>query len=208
VLLHLLTRLIILFAGKTYTMLGETGNEGIIARSVKKLFETKRETESLSGGETQVALSVELLEVYNEQVRDLLAPSSGPDGREIPLKVTSKEVVGNVVVAASSEEEVMNVLSLAQSRRCVKSTSSNAESSRSHMLFTIHFDVTMKDGIQRFGKLNVCDLAGSERLAKSGAHAIGVCCFGIVLQCPCLYNCCILTYMLLLCLFYRYREPF
>jgi hypothetical protein len=171
-------------SGKTYTMLGEAGNEGIIARSVKKLFETKRETEALSGGETQVALSVELLEVYNEQVRDLLAPSSGPNGREIPLKVTSKEVVGNVVVATSTEEEVMNVLDLAQSRRCVKATSSNSESSRSHMLFTIHFDVTTKDGIQRFGKLNVCDLAGSERLDKSGAHNVGVRCFGIILHCP------------------------
>jgi hypothetical protein len=180
-------------------MLGETGNEGIIARSVKKLFETKRETESLSGGETQVALSVELLEVYNEQVRDLLAPSSGPNGREIPLKVTSKEVVGNVIVATSTEEEVMNVLALAQSRRCVKATSSNSESSRSHMLFTIHFDVTMKDGIQRFGKLNVCDLAGSERLDKSGAHNVGVRCLGIVLHCACLHNCFILTHILLFC---------
>jgi hypothetical protein len=187
-------------------MLGETGNEGIIARSVKKLFETKRETESLSAGETKVALSVELLEVYNEQVRDLLAPSSGPNGREIPLKVTSKEVVGNVVVATSTEEEVMNVLALAQSRRCVKATSSNSESSRSHMLFTIHFDVTMKDGIQRFGKLNVCDLAGSERLDKSGAHNVGVRCFGIVLHRACLYNCFILTHILLFCLFYQCRE--
>jgi hypothetical protein len=167
-------------------MLGEKGNEGIITRSVKKLFAMKRETESLSCGETQVALSVELLEVYNEQVRDLLAPDSGPNGREIPLKVTSKEVVGNVVVATSTEEEVMNVLALAQNRRCVKSTSSNAESSRSHMLFTIHFDVTMKDGIQRFGKLNVCDLAGSERLNKSGAHHVGVRCFGTVRLFPCI----------------------
>lgn len=161
-------------SGKTYTMLGEDGCEGIIARSVKKLFDMKREMEALSRGDTQVALSVELLEVYNEEVRDLLAPNSGPNGREIPLKVTSKEVVGNVVVATSSEEEVMHVLAVAQSRRCVKATSSNAESSRSHMLFTIHFDVTVKDGIKRSGKLNVCDLAGSERLNKSGAHNVGV----------------------------------
>jgi hypothetical protein len=186
-------------------MLGETGNEGIISRSVKKLFETKRETESLSAGETKVALSVELLEVYNEQVRDLLAPSSGPNGREIPLKVTSKEVVGNVIFATSTEEEVMNVLALAQSRRCVKATS-NSESSRSHMLFTIRFDVTMKDGIQRFGKLNLCDLAGSERLDKSGAHNVGVRYFGSVLHRACLNNSFILTHILLFCLFYQCRE--
>ena len=65
----------------------------------------------------------------------------------------------------------MEVLDLAQSRRCVKATQSNAESSRSHMVFTLHFSVTMKNGIKRAGRLNICDLAGSERLSKSGANS-------------------------------------
>jgi|UPI000581A959 kinesin family protein C1 len=160
-------------SGKTYTMLGHPGSEGIISRSVRKLFDTKREMESLSRSATTVEMSVELLEVYNEQVRDLLAPNAGLNGREISLKVTSQEVVGNLCVSASTEDEVMKVLALAQSRRCVKATSSNSQSSRSHMLFTIHFAVTTKNGIQRKGKLNVCDLAGSERLDKSGANTVG-----------------------------------
>jgi kinesin family protein C1 len=160
-------------SGKTYTMIGEPGNEGIISRSVSKLFEAKREMEALSRGETKVNLCVELLEIYNEQVRDLLAPNSGPNGREVNLKVTSKEVVGNIIVATSTKEDVMHVLELAQKRRCVKATMSNAESSRSHMLFTIHFNVETSDGVSRTGKLHVCDLAGSERLSKSGAAATG-----------------------------------
>ena len=156
-------------SGKTYTMLGEPTNEGLISRSVGRLFEAKHEMEALSRGATQVKLSVELLEIYNEQVRDLLAKKSS---REANLKVTLNEVVGNIVVPTSTKEEVMEVLDMAQKRRCVKATMSNAESSRSHMVFTIHFKVETKDGVSRSGKLYICDLAGSERLNKSGANAV------------------------------------
>jgi kinesin family protein C1 len=160
-------------SGKTYTMLGEPSNEGLIARSVTKLFNAKSEMEALSRGSTQVKLSVELLEIYNEEVRDLLAPTSKKSSRE-SLKVTSKEVIGNILVSTHSKEEVMEVLELAQSRRCVRATNSNAESSRSHMLFTIHFEVETAGGVSRKGKLHVCDLAGSERLDKSGATGGGL----------------------------------
>lgn len=151
---------------------GEGEQQGIIARAVHKMFASKKEMEELSRGATNCEISVELLEVYNEQVRDLLAPNSGPNGRELSLKVTSNEVVGNIVCPANSQKEVMDVLSLAQTRRCVKATQSNAESSRSHMIFTIHFKVNLKGGISRAGKLNVVDLAGSERLGKSGANSV------------------------------------
>lgn len=164
-------------SGKTYTMLGEAGNEGVIARAVNKMFMAKRELEEYSRGTTKVEMSVELLEIYNEQVRDLLVPNAGPNGREVALKVTSNEVVGNLRVPAASEREVMDILGMAQGRRCVKATKSNAESSRSHMVFTLHFSVSMKNGIKRVGKLNICDLAGSERLGKSGANSVvKVCC--------------------------------
>ena len=150
-------------------MLGEDGNDGLIGRSVCKMFEEKHAMEALSKNETQVSMSVELLEVYNEKVRDLLSSEKDQD-----LKVNSSEVVGNIVVKTNTVDEVMKVLRLAQSRRCVKATGSNAESSRSHMIFTIRYNVTMKDGVERNVKLNICDLAGSERLDKSGANNVGV----------------------------------
>ena len=50
----------------------------------------------------------------------------------------------------------------------MRATQSNSESSRSHMLFTIHFEVDGNDGMSRKGKLHICDLAGSERVDKSG----------------------------------------
>ena len=154
-------------------MLGKEGDEGIIARAVKKLFGAKSEMEGLPRGASKVTISVELLEVYNEKVRDLLNQQTGPNGKEIEITVTSKKVVGNIVCQTSSEEEVLAILKDAQKRRCVKATGSNDESSRSHMLFTIHFDVELSDGTVRNGKLNVCDLAGSERLDKSGTNAVG-----------------------------------
>jgi kinesin family protein C1 len=162
-------------SGKTFTLLGEPGNDGLIARSVAKLFEAKQEIIELSRGETRVDISVELLEIYNEQVRDLLAPSGGANGLEVALKVTSNEVIGNERLPVASEGQVAQILSMAQKRRCVKATLSNAESSRSHMIFTVHFHVTNNEGMQRLGKLNICDLAGSERLSKSGANTfVGV----------------------------------
>lgn len=131
------------------------------------MFNAKRELEALSRGKAEITLSVELVEIYNEEVRDLLCTSNS-------LKVSSNEVVGNAVVQTETEDEVLQVLSLAQGRRCVKATESNAESSRSHMLFTLHFQALLPGGITRTGKLNICDLAGSERLGKSGANVVGV----------------------------------
>lgn len=150
-------------------MLGCDGDEGIISRAVDMMFSKKLELENLSRGQTRVCISVELLEVYNEKVRDLLSSD-----RDSELKVTSEAVVGNIVCETESEEEVLSILSMAQERRCVKKTAMNSASSRSHMIFTLHFHMKCDDGVERIGKLNICDLAGSERLSKSGAHIVGV----------------------------------
>jgi Kinesin motor domain len=153
-------------------MLGEEGNLGLISRAVQLLFAQKKEMEESSLGKIKVTILVELLEVYNEKIRDLLSKEKNQN-----LAMASNDVVGNRVVATSTVEEVMTYLTLAQTRRCVKATASNSESSRSHMVFTLQFNATTTDGDEvheRNGKLNICDLAGSERLNKSGAHMIGV----------------------------------
>jgi hypothetical protein len=159
-----------MITGKTFTMLGEPGQEGIVTRSVRKLFAAKDAIMELTRGQSKVEISVELLEVYNEKVRDLLDSSKPAEGQGASLKVKANAAVGSTVVQTNSEDEVASILEKAQSRRCVKATASNAVSSRSHMLFTMYFKVTSKDGSSRIGKLNVCDLAGSERLGKSNAN--------------------------------------
>ena len=84
-----------------------------------------------------------MLEICNDKIRDLLDPSAGKtnNGVEINLKVASNEALDNIVAGAENEEEVAEYLNFAQKRRCVKATKSNAESSWSHLLFTIHFVV-------------------------------------------------------------------
>lgn len=158
-------------SGKKYTMLGTEENPGLTTKAINKLFNTKRTLEESPKGSTKVHISIELLEIYNEQVRDLLSEKKGKSGYAKPnLTLNSNEAVGNIVHTAEDEGCVSAILEKAQKRRCVKATKSNAESSRSHLIFTMNYNVTNASGVQRRGKLSICDLAGSERLSKSESH--------------------------------------
>merc|ERR1711957_1110123 len=133
-------------SGKTYTMLGSNNNPGIISRSVKKIFDYKRHIET-EETDTFVELKLNLVEIYNESVLDLL-PHTASKSKKHDLKLNSNEAIGGISLSVSSESEVLNILDRAISNRCVKTTNSNND-------------------IMRKGKLNICDLAGSERLTKS-----------------------------------------
>jgi len=153
-------------SGKTFTMLGTNDQPGIIYRSILKIFDAKKDIEERCKG--NVNITVELLEIYNENVQDLLVKgrrSSISKGADV--KVNANEAVGNAIIHVSCEEEVIQILNIAQQRRCIKATKSNEESSRSHLIFSLKYVHTSSDGIKRSGKLNICDLAGSERLSKS-----------------------------------------
>ena len=154
-------------SGKTYTMLGDEKNPGIITRALEKLFSAKTDLETTSMGSTNVTITLELLEIYNEHVHDLLSRKGNSSYNEIHLHINSNEALGNKVVEANSTEDVMSVLDIAQKRRCVKATKSNSESSRSHLIFTVNFICHNNNEVVRSGKLHICDLAGSERLSKS-----------------------------------------
>eukprot|EP00985_Skeletonema_marinoi_P007822 scaffold3482_cov128-Skeletonema_marinoi.AAC.8 len=159
-------------SGKTHTMIGDSINRGLIPRAVEKLFASKKEFERSFAGNVSVSIKVELLEIYNEEVFDLLDAEAGPKGQKIKIRLNSNEAVNNVVVEASSQDEVQGVLQLAQQRRCVKATKSNSESSRSHLLFTVRFELSSltNEEMNRQGVLHIVDLAGSERLDKSGSQ--------------------------------------
>ena len=148
-------------------MLGNKKNPGIVKRSIDALFEAKERYEVDSRGELQVEISVELIEIYNEQVKDLLARKMHTNDSN--LSVNGNEVIGNVNYPVSKVSEVQKILDVAQKYRVVKATKSNEESSRSHLIFTMIFTVLDKSGVCRKSKLNICDLAGSERLGKSGS---------------------------------------
>ena len=155
-------------------MIGDSENQGLIPRSIQLLFDTKASMEKKCKAQKQdvnIDIAVELVQIYNEEVYDLLPPDAGPNGELLKVDVNSHEAVGNCRVIATCKQDVDNVLQLAQSRRCVKATKSNAESSRSHLLFTIHFNVSSDSNkdLVRNGCLHIIDLAGSERVDKSGS---------------------------------------
>jgi len=158
-------------SGKTYTMLGggNEANSGIINKAISKLFDEKHLLEDTSKGLTTADISVELFEIYNEQVRDLMSMNKDGSYNNLNISDNANEVIGNKVLEASCKEEIYSILARAQKRRCVKATKSNEESSRSHFIFTLNFVVRNASGILRKSKLNICDLAGSERLSKSQA---------------------------------------
>ena len=158
-------------AGKTFTMMGENEEMGIMLRSFLELF-NRIETFS---GERNYKVRVSYLEIYNEIVRDLLNPSTAfLDVREDPHKGVMVSDLSEL--EAKRPEEVINLLRLGNRRRTCEPTEANLTSSRSHAVLQIV--VECKDraaGIEAevvSGKLSLIDLAGSERAANTKNRGI------------------------------------
>jgi len=158
--------------GKSHTMQGM--NEppemrGIIPNSFVHIFE------KIAGDTSKIFLvRASYMEIYNEEIRDLLGkdPRAKLDLKEKDNSVYVKDLTSFVVRSVSEIDHVMNV---GQKNRSVGSTLMNAESSRSHSIFTITVETSQEDPANpkkpkiRQGKLNLVDLAGSERQGKTGA---------------------------------------
>ncbi|NXG56377.1 KIF3C protein, partial [Hemiprocne comata] len=158
--------------GKTYTMQGvwaEPEKRGIIPISFEHIF-----THISRSQNQQYLVRASYLEIYQEEIRDLLAKDQSKklELKENPetgvyIKDLSSFVTKNV-------KEIEHVMNLGSQTRSVGSTNMNEHSSRSHAIFliTIECSETGPDGEEhiRVGKLNLVDLAGSERQSKMGAH--------------------------------------
>lgn len=124
--------------------------------------------------QTQFLVRASYLEIYNEEIRDLL--SKNPKNRlELHEKPDSGVYVKDLsYYAAKTAKEIRDVMSIGMKNRSVGETAMNAHSSRSHSLFqiTVERSEIGADGKQhiRVGKLNMVDLAGSERLSKTKAQ--------------------------------------
>ncbi|KAG5481541.1 hypothetical protein LSCM1_05560 [Leishmania martiniquensis] len=161
-------------SGKTHTMTGVMGDdalEGVIPRCVKYIFNSaKKKKQEVPG--TTVSMYVSFMELYNGKVRDLLAK------QQVPLDIRENKdhtffVQGAVVAQVKFPEDVIRHLEEGTDRRRVGSTELNADSSRSHSVFSLILECTetLEDGSTRAvaSKLNLVDLAGSERQGKTGA---------------------------------------
>ncbi|KAL6473960.1 hypothetical protein MHYP_G00175210 [Metynnis hypsauchen] len=158
--------------GKTFTMEGVRAVpelRGIIPNSFAHIFGHIAKAE----GDTRFLVRVSYLEIYNEEVRDLLGKDQMQrlEVKERPdVGVYIKDLSGYVV---NNADDMDRIMTLGHKNRSVGATNMNEHSSRSHAIFTITIECSEKgiDGNQhvRMGKLHLVDLAGSERQGKTGA---------------------------------------
>jgi kinesin family protein 3/17 len=150
-------------AGKTYTMTGTRDDPGIIPRAFRHIF-SRIEANS---HEVKFLIQVGFLEIYNEEIRDLL---NGCKPVQLQDKPDGSVGVKNLVwTAVKSDIELMSLFNQGNRNRATGSTQMNAESSRSHSIFMLVIESSNQEGHVRVGKLNLVDLAGSERQSKTGA---------------------------------------
>uniref|UniRef100_A0A3P8WGA3 Kinesin-like protein n=1 Tax=Cynoglossus semilaevis TaxID=244447 RepID=A0A3P8WGA3_CYNSE len=158
--------------GKTFTMEGVRAVpelRGIIPNSFAHVFGHIAKAE----GDTRFLVRVSYLEIYNEEVRDLLGKDQLQrlEVKERPdVGVYIKDLSGYVV---NNADDMDRIMTMGHKNRSVGATNMNEHSSRSHAIFTITIECSEKgmDGNQhvRMGKLHLVDLAGSERQGKTGA---------------------------------------
>jgi kinesin family member 18/19 len=121
-------------AGKTHTMLGTEDEPGIMALTLEDLFTKINIYGSSTGNEYDVSLSY--LEIYNENIRDLLSGRNDfLDLKEDPYK--GVVVSGIVTVAAQSAKEVLSYLARGNRNRSSLATGANETSSRSHAILQV-----------------------------------------------------------------------
>ncbi|KAL4588880.1 hypothetical protein LXL04_001778 [Taraxacum kok-saghyz] len=155
--------------GKTFTMEGTDGDRGVNFRTLQELFRVINERRN----QIRYEISVSVLEVYNEQIRDLLLPSSQPGVAAKRLEIRQvgeglHHVPGLVEAQVSNMGEVWEVLKTGSNSRAVGSTNSNEHSSRSHCIHCVMVKgENLVNGEITRSKLWLVDLAGSERVAKT-----------------------------------------
>ncbi|KAL2349000.1 hypothetical protein Fmac_003000 [Flemingia macrophylla] len=154
--------------GKTFTMEGTEQNRGVNYRTLEHLFKICNERSETFKYE----IAVSVLEVYNEQIRDLLA--TGQTSKRLEVKQAAEgfhHVPGVVEVKIDNINEVWSVLQAGNNARAVGSNNVNEHSSRSHCLLCITVKAkNLLNGACTKSKLWLVDLAGSERIGKTAAE--------------------------------------
>ncbi|XP_044981983.1 kinesin-like protein KIN-5B isoform X1 [Hordeum vulgare subsp. vulgare] len=174
--------------GKTYTMEGEMMQQvgdlpataGVMPRAVRHIFEI------LEARKADYSMKVTFLELYNEEITDLLVSedqSRFPEDRHKRPAISLMEdgkggavIRGLEKIVVYSPGEIYSLLEHGSTRRRTADTALNMQSSRSHSVFSIYIDVkvttTGNQELMKCGRLNLVDLAGSESIARSGAKEV------------------------------------
>ncbi|XP_038983599.1 kinesin-like protein KIN-7L isoform X2 [Phoenix dactylifera] len=163
-------------SGKTFTMNGSEDDPGIIPLAVKDIFHTAQMTT-----DREFLIRVSYMEIYNEEINDLLTLGN----QKLPIHESLERgifVAGLREEIVNSAEQVFELIKLGEANRHFGETNMNVRSSRSHTIFRMVIESSVKDPISsgdvsnadaiRVSVLNLVDLAGSERIAKTGAGGV------------------------------------
>lgn len=145
-------------SGKTFTMNGDKNQPGIIPQAIAECFD---QVQSMPGRD--FILRVSYLEVYNEQIKDLLSMEP------VPVRIQHDPKRGTVLSGVKEQvvlntQQVLSLIKSGEAHRHVGSTDMNEKSSRAHTLFKIIIESTSSSGKEpvRVSSLYLVDLAGSE----------------------------------------------
>ena len=187
-------------AGKTHTMMGpldqlyETSSplHGLIPRIINYIFNDKDKVNNIiTGGNTEKCKNIKIntkicvMELYQESIIDLLCKNDPKDfknekndkGSELKIKEDPKKgmyVQGITEVEVKNAKEAKDLILTGLKSRHVAATEMNAESSRSHLLFSIYVTTSFANprggAVSKTSRLHLIDLAGSERQKKTKAQ--------------------------------------
>uniref|UniRef100_A0A915PJU3 Kinesin motor domain-containing protein n=1 Tax=Setaria digitata TaxID=48799 RepID=A0A915PJU3_9BILA len=158
--------------GKTFTMEGiheDPELRGVIPNAYQHIFQHIAQSQN-----QQYLVRASYLEIYQEEIRDLLSrdPKTRLELKERPDTGVYVKDLSSFVT--KSVEEIEHVMSVGHANRTVGRTNMNEHSSRSHAIFMVTVECSEPglDGQNhiRVGRLNLVDLAGSERQSKTGSH--------------------------------------
>ncbi|KAJ0960674.1 hypothetical protein J5N97_001463 [Dioscorea zingiberensis] len=160
-------------AGKSHTMFGCSKEPGIVYRALRDILGAEDGENGVDDGGFRVGLFVQVavLEIYNEEIYDLLSGSSNGGGTssgfpkgntpKVRLEVMGKKAKNASYISGNEAGKISKEVAKVEKRRIVKSTLCNERSSRSHCLIIL--DVPSVGG-----RLMLVDMAGSENIEQAG----------------------------------------
>ncbi|KAG4910995.1 kinesin-like protein KIN-10A [Glycine soja] len=161
-------------SGKSHTMFGSSKQAGIVYRSLRDILGDGDSADGDSGGGLGTFVQVTVLEIYNEEIYDLLSTNGGGGGggfgfgwpkggsaSKVKLEVMGKKAKNATYISGNEAGKISKEIQKVEKRRIVKSTLCNDRSSRSHCMVIL--DVPTVGG-----RLMLVDMAGSENIEQAG----------------------------------------
>lgn len=157
-------------SGKTHSMRGDAKDPGFVTLAIDDIFQMLES--NAASPQQQFTLDVTYLEIYNEKIIDLLAPTTAGGGA-LDLRIRDDSVFGNKIVGITSinitsKEQLLQIIRKGDTNRKTSATDFNSRSSRSHSILQLKLQTAdLIANSERHSILSLCDLAGSERATSS-----------------------------------------